>query len=77
MWAAGWVVGICPEAHFCPQPLPDKQGMRAVIEGGGSGVVVVGGWGELHAETAQSSLTVIFRLVIVGLTSIILVVLGS
>ena len=70
MWAAGWVVGICPEAHFCPQPLPDKQGMRAVIEGGGSGVVVVGGWAELHAETAQSSLTVIFRLVI-------LVVLGS
>ena len=32
-----WVVDICPEAHFCPQPLPDKQGMRAFIEGGGSG----------------------------------------
>ena len=31
----------------------------------------------LHAETARSSLTVIFRLVIGGLTSIILVVLGT
>ena len=30
----------------------------------------------LHAEAAQSSLTVIFKLVISGLTSIILVVLG-
>ena len=35
------------------------------------------GVGELHAETAQSSLTVIFKLVISGLTSIILVVLGT
>ena len=31
----------------------------------------------LHAETAPPSLTVIFRLVISGLTSIILVVLGT
>ena len=31
----------------------------------------------LHAEAAQSSLTVILRLVISGLTSIILVVLGT
>ena len=31
----------------------------------------------LHAETARSSLTVIFRLVIGGLTSIILFVLGT
>ena len=31
----------------------------------------------LHAEIAPSSLTVIFRLVISGLTSIILVVLGT
>ena len=31
----------------------------------------------LHAETAQSSLTVIFKLIISGLTSIILVVLGT
>ena len=37
-------------------------------EGGGCG---------LHAETAQSSLTVIFRLVISGLTSIIMMVLGT
>ena len=31
----------------------------------------------LDAETAQSSLTVIFKLIISGLTSIILVVLGT
>ena len=31
----------------------------------------------LHAETAQSALTVIFRLVIGGLTSVILIVLGT
>ena len=30
-----------------------------------------------HAETAQSALTVIFKLVIGGLTSIILIVLGT
>ena len=39
------------------------------MSGGGSDV--------LHAETAQSPLTVIFRLVISGLTSIILFVLGT
>ena len=32
---------------------------------------------ELHAETAQSSLTVIFKLVIGGLTSVIFVVLDT
>ena len=36
--------------------------------------VCVGG---LHAEMAQSTLTVIFKLVITGLTTIILVVLGT
>ena len=35
------------------------------------------GVGGLHAETAQSSLTVIFKLVISALTSIILVVLST
>ena len=35
------------------------------------------GSGELHAETAQSSLIVIFKLVISGLTRIILIVLGT
>ena len=34
-------------------------------------------WGRLYAETAQSSLTVIFKLVISGLISIILVVFSS
>ena len=33
--------------------------------------------GQLHVETAQSSLTVIFKLVLSGLTSIILIVLGT
>ena len=32
---------------------------------------------ELHEETAQSALIVIFRLVVGGLTSIILIVLGT
>ena len=33
--------------------------------------------GQLHVETVQSSLTVIFKLVLSGLTSIILIVLGT
>ena len=32
---------------------------------------------ELHAETAQSALTVIFKLIISGLTSIILIILST
>ena len=52
----------CPKADF-PN---DNQWARAFI-----------GWGKgLHAETAQSALTVILKLVISGLTSIILIVLG-
>ena len=35
------------------------------------------GWGELRAETAQSSLTVIFSMAISGLTGITFVVLGT
>ena len=38
---------------------------------------MVGRGRELHAETAQSSLTVIFKLVIGGLTSVIFVVLDT
>ena len=45
----------------------DKQGARAFI-GGGRG---------LQAETAQSALTVILKLVISGLTYITLIVLGA
>ena len=37
----------------------------------------VGGGGWLHAETAQTALKVIFKLVIGGLTSVILIVLGT
>ena len=47
------------------QESPDKQRVRAFIDRGRG----------LHAEIAWSSLTVVFRLVIGGLTSIILVVL--
>ena len=51
-----------------PTSLPtDKQGVRAFIDRGEG----------LHAETAPSSLTVIFKLIISGLTSIILIVLGT
>ena len=48
-------------------PPTDNQWARAFI-GGGRG---------LHAETAQSALMVILKLVIGGLTSVILIVLGT
>ena len=50
-------------------PRPDKQWVRAFIDR-----VALGG---LHAEIVQPSLTVIFKLVISSLTSIIWVVLGT
>ena len=52
-----------------PTPPSDKQAVRAFTD-------KVGGGG-LHAERAPSSLTVRFTLVISGLTSITLVVLGA
>ena len=52
----------CPKAN---SPTTDNQGARAFIDGGR--------W--LHVKTAQSALTVILKLVIGGLTSIILIVL--
>ena len=59
------VADICPKADS-PS---DKQRVRAFVDrAGGRG---------LHAERAQSSLTVIFKLVISGLTGIILVVVGT
>ena len=60
-----WVADICPKADS-PS---DKQRVRAFVDRAGGG--------GLHAERAQSSLTVIFKLVISGLTGIILVVLGT
>ena len=62
----GRVADICPKANS-PHPL-HENGVRAFIDRGGR-------W--LHAERAQSSLTVIFNLVTSGLTSIILIVLGT
>ena len=63
----GWrVADTCPKSNFAPAP--DSGSFYRQSIGGGRG---------LHAETAQSSLTVIFTLVISGLTSITLVVLGS
>ena len=47
---------------------PNKRGVRAFIDRVG---------GRVHAETAQSSLTIIFKLVISGLTSTILIGLGT
>ena len=44
----------------------DKQGLHELLQ------TEVGGW--LHAETSQSALTVILKLVLSGLTNIILVV---
>ena len=54
---------ICPKADFPP----DKQGMRAFIDRRRG----------LHVETAQPALTVIFRLVVGGLTGIILIALDT
>ena len=54
---------ICPKAS---SPTLTSRELRPFIDRVGGG---------LHAETAQSSLTVIFKLVISGLTSIILMVL--
>ena len=48
-------------------PPANNQGARAYIDRGRG----------LHAETAQSAPTVILKLVIGGLTSVILIVLGT
>ena len=58
-------VDASPKAHS-PPPTPSNQGV-ALIDGGR----------EVHAGTAQSSLTVILKLVISDLTSVILNVLGT
>ena len=44
---------------------------------GGESFYRQSGGGRVHAETAQLSLTIIFKLVISGLTSTILIVLGT
>ena len=49
-----------------PRP-PPTMGARAFIDGGRG----------LHAEIIQSALTVILKLVISGLTSVIVIVLGT
>lgn len=48
-------------------PTTDNQKVRAIVDRGR----------RLHAKTTQSALTVIFKLVISGLTSVMLVVLGT
>ena len=55
----------CPKADSPPPP--DNQGARAFIDGGRG----------LHAERAQSALTVLSILVISGLISVILTVLSA
>ena len=69
----GRVADICPKADSPRFTCPDKQG----VGGGGSDSINRVRDQGLHAETAQSSLTVVFKLVISGLTSIILIVLGT
>ena len=61
-----WRADACPKANSLPPP-PDNQGAGAFIHRGKA----------LHAETAQSALTVILKLVISGPTSIISIVLGT
>ena len=64
-WQRGWGrTDVCPKV--VPPPLTTR-GARAFID-----------WGRgLHAETAQSALTIIFKLVTGGLTSFILIVLNT
>ena len=60
----------CPKATPPPYPphtYTDSQGARNFIDGGRG----------LHAETAQLALTFTLKLVIGGLTSVILFVLGT
>ena len=64
----GWKVSdICPKVDSHPYPHPQQAGGKSFYR-------QKRGW--LHAEIKQSSLTVIFKLVISGLTNMILVVLG-
>ena len=58
--------GVCPKADS-PRPPTSKR----------ESLYRHGEWRGPYAETAPSALTVIFRLVIAGLTSIILVVLAT
>ena len=71
LYSGGWQLGVgggrvdsCLKADSCTA---HNQGARAFIDGGRG----------LHAETAQSALTVILKLVIGALTSVILVVLST
>ena len=64
----GKFADVCPKADYPPATVLNKQGVRAFKDRVG--------WG-LCVETAQSSLTVLFKFVISGLTSIILIVLGT
>ena len=65
-WRKGRVADICPKADSPPPGNPwGKSSYRQSVGGG------------LYAETAQSSLTVIFKLVPGSLTSVILVALGA
>ena len=68
------LVGVGVGADICPKadepPLLATSGARVFIDRSGQG-------GGLPAETVASALTVIFKLVISGLTSIILIVLGT
>ena len=63
------VADACPKVDSAPCPHPCKQRVRVFK--------AEWGWGGQHAETTQSSRTVFFKLIISGLTSIILVVLDT
>ena len=64
-----WQLGGGGGRHLSKGQLhPKKQAVRAFIDRVG---------GRVHAETAQLSLTIIFKLVISGLISTILIVLGT
>ena len=65
-WGRGRVADICPKADSPPPG--NQRGKSSYRQSVGGG---------LYAEIAQSSLTVIFKLVTGGVTSVILVFLGA
>ena len=67
--ARKWGLGVGGRADTYPKAnsTPDNQGARAFIDRGG----------RLHIETAQSALMLILKLVISGLTNVVLIVLST
>ena len=67
LWGGHMPVQRPPPPPYPPHTYTDSQGARHFIDGGRG----------LHTETAQLALPITLKLVIEGLTSVILLVLGT